>query len=62
MDKTQQRTETTVEVRELRPESEEKSCFECRNVTGNGGWPWCRFFDKPTSGAVNDCSEYKRWD
>lgn len=62
MDPTQQRNEATVEMQGVhRPgEAEARSCFECRHVTGRGGFPYCRFHDKPTSGAVNGCTEFQR--
>ena len=60
MEGNQRGQEPEVAVRQLRGESKEKSCAECRWVINRGWFLYCKAYDKPTSGEVNGCHSYEK--
>lgn len=54
------RPQPEMEVSDLRQRGEDpRSCFDCKHIRGRNGWPYCKYFDKPTSGSVNWCFGYE---
>lgn len=59
MEADSQRDEKEVDLPSVRGcGQDQRSCFDCRHIKWQFGFPVCRIYNKPTSGAVNGCPDY----